>query len=103
MEGLAEHAVLDCCGEDYLIKGNRTYSNDEMERIWHHQFEQNIDVRRSESLHDRLLYGQSFSRSMLGYTIGYYLVEKYRKKDKDFTINKSFKTPAEQFLLPNNE
>ena len=67
MEGSAEHAVLDCCGEDFIIKWNKIYATGEMERIWRQHYKQHINMKTSDPLHDRLLYGQSFSKPMLGY------------------------------------
>jgi uncharacterized protein YjaZ len=99
MEGLAEHAVLDYCGKQYLLRWNSLYSTEALEKIWIMEYKPNLNVKYGERLHGQLLYGRPFSRPLLGYTMGFYLVDRYRKNNENFSIPSSISVPSEQFII----
>lgn len=102
MEGLAEHAVLDYCGSQYLRYPEIHKKTEELHELWEKLYKKHLHVKKSDPLHEKLLNGTIYSTPFLGYIIGFYLVSLYREKLQNFTINNSFTIPAEAFI-PNEQ
>ncbi|MCU9612443.1 DUF2268 domain-containing protein [Caldibacillus lycopersici] len=96
MEGLAEQAVLLQCGREYVSKWNYTYSENELNKYWEKSFLPNLNIKISNRKHDDLLYGKGVGKPLLGYAMGYYLVEHY-KKSNSISIQETLTLPAEAF------
>lgn len=77
MEGLAEFAVSEYCGESYLAPWITNYQTKEIEELITEKFKPNFDIKRSDSLHDKLLFGHGTMPKMAGYAVGYKLVKDY--------------------------
>ena len=73
MEGLAEHAVRDECGKEYAAKWNQFYDERRLVKAWHDIYRHYLHLKKTDPLHDRLLYG-SHAGPLTGYQIGYYLI-----------------------------
>jgi uncharacterized protein YjaZ len=101
-EGLAEHAVREYCGEEYVASWTTAYEGKELSYYYEKWIQPNLDITRVNPLHDHLLLGQKNYPKMLGYAAGYYLVKKARKDKKKVTnlfIGKpsTFFIPKESF------
>ncbi|MFA1818781.1 DUF2268 domain-containing protein [Virgibacillus oceani] len=77
LEGLAEQAVHEKLGEDYVASWCKYYSDEMLEKWWKTKLSPNSNISKSDRNHQALLYGLHFQPKMLGYSVGYYLVQKY--------------------------
>lgn len=97
IEGLAEYAVLKNCGPDYLAKWCKMYSDKELSKLWERYVSKNLHIKKSEKLHDEILYGGRRVPPLLGYAIGFNIVEKYYQKNR-YSTKTSFAKNAENYL-----
>ncbi|SHF92100.1 DUF2268 domain-containing protein [Ornithinibacillus halophilus] len=94
LEGLAENAVREYCGEDNLASWTTYYSEDQLEDMYQKIIKPNESLSTFERKHNEILYGMKFYPKMAGYCVGFYLVKNYminnRCKIKDtLPINSS--------------
>lgn len=82
MEGLAELAVRENCGETYNATWCHLYEPEEMKKYWEEKVKEHMNIKKTEKKHDELLYGFARNPSMIGYCIGYYLVTTFHAKRK---------------------
>ncbi|WP_312095505.1 DUF2268 domain-containing putative Zn-dependent protease [Niallia sp.] len=82
MEGLAELAVKENCGEAYNASWCSIYDKDTIKRFWDKELKDYLDVKKTEEKHDQLLYGYGRYPRMIGYNSGFYLVNNYHSKKK---------------------
>lgn len=92
LEGLAEHAVLERLGKEYLGNWTSLYTNEQLKRMWDRIILPNYDLPKHHPKHPLLLYGQRTYPQMIGYSTGFYLVQnyvrEYASKTKDlFTLS----------------
>ena len=97
MEGLAELAVKENCGEKYHANWCHLYEEEELVNYWEITLKDLLDVKKTEPLHDQLLYGLGRYPNMIGYCTGFYLVEQFHRK-KNMSESKYFTIESEQFL-----
>ncbi|WP_283249432.1 DUF2268 domain-containing putative Zn-dependent protease [Bacillus sp. FJAT-49736] len=100
LEGLAEHAVEEYCGEKYLAEWTRGYSDKQLKRFWHSDFKERLSIDRRNWMHDDLLFGRKFVPRMMGYAIGYKIISEY-KKHHPFTIQKTLSESSKSLLIDN--
>lgn len=98
IEGLAEYSVLVHCGRNYLADWCTMYSGDELDDYWERYIEGNLDIKKSESRHDDLLYGTGRIPKLLGYAAGFKIVEDYYGHNH-YSTKLSFALPAKKYLL----
>lgn len=102
LEGLAENAVHERCGETYVASWTTYYSDTELRKLWNQLIYPNRKLPKSLRKHYNLLYGLHFYPKMAGYSVGYYLVKKYLQKyhlsSKDILA-----IPSEKIAQINNE
>jgi len=96
-EGLAEHAVLEYCGEKYLAQSTKQYADRQLLRYWKSHFKDNLSRKKKESIHDQLLYGKSLLPNMIGYALGFKLIEDF-KKNEGFKTTRYIKKDSSVFL-----
>jgi uncharacterized protein YjaZ len=101
LEGLAENAVRERVGEDYLASYQKYYSNDQLEHIWNTLIKPNQNSKKSERKHLQLLYGLGSYPSMAGYCIGYYLVKRCLEKN-NMTTSEILEWPSEKVINIDN-
>lgn len=77
LEGLAEHAVNERIGKEFLAAWTSYYSEEQLKTMWNKIVLPNKDVPIGDRKHQNLLYGLRFYPKMLGYCVGYYLIDKY--------------------------
>lgn len=81
LEGLAEHAVFERFGKDYLSSWTSTYTNNELDNIWNKHIYPHRNILKIDPKHNDLLYGGYKYPKMSGYCAGYYLVKKYMESN----------------------
>ncbi|WP_217585785.1 DUF2268 domain-containing protein [Lentibacillus saliphilus] len=79
MEGLAENAVREYVGENYVAKWTALYSKTELDKILNTIIVPHKDITRHDSKFEQLLYGSHFHPPMAGYCAGYHTVKSYIK------------------------
>lgn len=94
-EGLAEHAVKECCGQQYLARWTTAYSDKQLKHCWNHYFSKFLHVKKQDPLHDDLLYGRKKVPKMIGYAVGYALASNY-KSEKNLSIRASFSIDSQK-------
>ncbi|UAL48624.1 DUF2268 domain-containing protein [Sutcliffiella horikoshii] len=82
IEGLAESAVKSLVGKEYTSSWTSYYTDKELENFLNKYIIPNKEVKKSERDHMKLLYGKGFYPKMLGYCVGYYLIQKILKEEK---------------------
>lgn len=97
MEGLAEKAVEKYCGKDYLADWCRKYSDKDIKKWWDSYVFPNLCRKKNERIHDQILYGVGRYPSMLGYSVGYHIVERFYR-EKNFSAKASFSISPEELL-----
>ncbi len=85
-EGLAEYAVKEYCGEEYLSKWVHSYSDEQLEEFWKRLVIDELTLGQDNPRHDQILKGKGNYPQMLGYAIGYHLVNQYSKNSGEHTI-----------------
>jgi uncharacterized protein YjaZ len=98
IEGLAEYSVLVHCGRNYLADWCTMYSGAELDDYWERFIEGNLDIKKSESRHDDLLYGAGRIPKLLGYAAGFKIVEDYYRHNH-YSTKLSFALPAKKYIL----
>ncbi|RHW43209.1 hypothetical protein D1B31_00595 [Neobacillus notoginsengisoli] len=98
MEGLAEYAVFHECGPEYLGEWCTLYGEEGLGKFWKQLLRNNLNKKKTDKIHNLLLYGGKGVPRLLGYSYGFYLVDTYYKR-KDFFIKSSFEISAKPFVL----
>lgn len=98
LEGLAEHAVEEFCGEKYVAKMSKGYSDQLLERYWQSDFRGRLNVLKKERMHDDLLFGKKLVPHMMGYALGFKIIEEY-KKEFPFSTQTKIDTPSKELLV----
>lgn len=96
LEGLAENAVAENCGEEYTSDWTRRYSKEKLSFYWNDFISDQLFVQRNDELHDRILFGLGNRPKLIGYAIGYEIVKQY-KQCENFTEKTSFHLSAVEF------
>ncbi|WP_280769267.1 DUF2268 domain-containing putative Zn-dependent protease [Salipaludibacillus daqingensis] len=98
MEGLAEWEVGNRLGKDYLAPWTTVYSEDEIKDWWFRLYQHRIHLTGRVS-HYPFLYGNIDGiPPMMGYQIGYHLVNKYLKQSLNVDSEMILNIPAHHFL-----
>lgn len=96
LEGLAEHAVLMNCGEQYTGEWSRRYSTETLAGYWENGLSEKLFITRKDKMHDQLLFGLGNRPRLLGYAMGFEMVKQYKQRE-NFTEKASFKIPSKVF------
>lgn len=80
LEGLAEHAVLERFGKEYLASWTSYYDSSIQQKLWKRFVQPNKDISVQNPKHNHILYGLKLYPKMTGYSVGYYLVNNYIQK-----------------------
>lgn len=97
LEGLAEFAVEECCGMDYLGKWCHLYSIEQIEKLGKKYLSENLSLKKDTNLHEQLLFGGGKYPELLGYAAGYAIVKKYKENEK-FSLKDSFSISSDKFV-----
>ncbi|WP_144462948.1 DUF2268 domain-containing protein [Siminovitchia fortis] len=77
LEGMAENAVRERLGTEFMSNWTSYYPNKKLEKIWRRLVYPNRNVLKTSPKHQNILYGLRSYPKMAGYCVGYYLVKKY--------------------------
>ncbi|QOR67565.1 Zn-dependent protease [Cytobacillus suaedae] len=97
LEGLAECAVKERFGDQYLAPYIRYYTESQLEEMWNTIIKPNVSIIKSTREHDKLLYGQKLLPKMVGYCVGYHLVHK-KLMEQNAGINELLSYSTEEFI-----
>ncbi|NMD70797.1 DUF2268 domain-containing protein [Bacillus sp. DNRA2] len=97
LEGVAEVAVEAECGSNYLAPWCTRYTEKQLTELWKKYVADHLSVKKMESLHDQILFGERGFPTMLGYAAGYLLAKKYYH-DRPFSIGDTFTVKSHKFL-----
>lgn len=97
LEGLAERAVLERLGEDYLANWTSIYSVEVAEKYWERWLKPNLNLRKIDITHDDYLYGNGKIPKWIGYNVGYHLVSSYVKSERK-SIDEVLSIPTKEIL-----
>lgn len=75
LEGLAEAAVAERYSEAYHAPWTQYYTKQEAIRFWCRYIKNRINVYRGTTEHERVLNGWAIYPDMLGYAVGFHLVQ----------------------------
>jgi uncharacterized protein YjaZ len=98
MEGLAEKAVEERVGTQYLAPWTSVYNEERSYRLYHRFLQKNIHKTKEEMDPFPFLYGSNLYPKWIGYNAGWHIVNQYMKKSKGKTtafFKKSSKTILE--------
>jgi uncharacterized protein YjaZ len=101
IEGLAEYAVLVNCGRQYLAEWCSMYSEKEIIELWAKYLQDQLDKKKHERGHDQLLFGGGRIPNLLGYAVGFKIVEGYYT-NHHYSIKQSFSLPATKYIEEEN-
>jgi uncharacterized protein YjaZ len=95
LEGLAEQAVAEQVGNSYNAALTTYYSDYELERMWNRLIFPAHNLPKQHERHSKILYGLGLYPSMIGYAVGYYLVNQYLQENK-LTSKELLTVPAKE-------
>ncbi|MBA4536460.1 DUF2268 domain-containing protein [Bacillus aquiflavi] len=98
MEGLAESAVNVMLGEEYVSEWTRYYDQNEAIFFYKRFIKPYLHVKHFERKANQLLYGKGFLPKMLGYNVGYHIVQDFLKRNKDITIDDLIKIDSHKII-----
>ncbi|WP_394235426.1 DUF2268 domain-containing protein [Niallia oryzisoli] len=97
MEGFAEHAVTTYCGDSYNANWVSRYSDEELRHYWERDVKKHLQAKRTDPIHDAILFGKFRYPDLLGYSLGYWLIKKASQK-KHFSIQDTFSVKSEKLM-----
>jgi uncharacterized protein YjaZ len=96
-EGLAEDAVREYCGDQYVSVWTKKYSEFLLQKLWNQHIKNELHLKREDARHDQLLLGRGKYPSLIGYAVGYYIVDRYREKHR-LTSMEMMQLDANRFI-----
>jgi len=97
LEGLAEYTVRTIMGEENLAPWIKKYSNTFLESFWTTKFKDQLSIQKKDRLHDSVIYGRGSFPTMVGYCLGYHIVEFYFQT-YPFSEKTSFSISSEEII-----
>ncbi|WP_050614311.1 DUF2268 domain-containing protein [Bacillus testis] len=97
LEGCAEYAVSNLVGEAYLAPWTKRYTEAYLKAYWKNHFKEAISIERKDKRHDQYLLGNNRHPYMIGYSMGYYMVQTYAQ-DQQLAIADTLSFPSEVFI-----
>jgi uncharacterized protein YjaZ len=99
IEGMAEAAVEELYGEEWLSPWAQRYSLEEAKKIWERQFIPALEIK-GLLYHRPFLYGDRKRRlpPWIGYSIGYRIVRSYLQNNESIEQENLYKLSAEEII-----
>lgn len=97
LEGLAEEAVHNRFGKDSLAKWTSLYPIEYVLEQWKKEFQANLHLKKSNTLHNAFMYGSGRVPKWMGYTIGFHLVSSFAK-NTGYDMKEMLHLPSETIL-----
>ncbi|WP_186578655.1 DUF2268 domain-containing protein [Aquibacillus kalidii] len=79
LEGMAELAVKNELGPDHLSNWTSMYSNEFAHKAWNKWIKPNLALKKTNLIHEKIMYGSKVIPKWLGYNVGYHLVSSYNQ------------------------
>lgn len=98
MEGLAESAVKEKVGEAYVSDWTRYYNLRQTIQFYYRYVKNNEQLKQNNRKFHQLLYGKSFFPEMLGYSVGYHIVQNYLHENNISDIGQLLSLKSEVIL-----
>lgn len=98
LEGVAEVAVRQRLGAEFLSKQIRDSSFEDAQILWKRWIEPNLHLSKNNPNHHSLVYGNDEVPKLTGYIVGYFLVDLQYVPEKTKLIE-LMKQPTESFFL----
>ena len=95
MEGLAETAVAECLGKEYLAPWTAMYSLQYAQTCWKKWVHPHLNIKKFNYPHQLLMYGDQSIPKWLGYSIGFHLVQSFIKNTGS-DMHKLLKLPTKE-------
>lgn len=100
IEGMAECAVEELYGEQWLSPWTKRYSVEEAMTIWRKRFVPFLNLKGVKNHHSFLFGDESEGLpNWIGYCIGYKIVQSFLKKRGSLEQHNLYKTPAEKIVV----
>lgn len=97
IEGLAEYTVLKHCGQKYLAEWCSMYSESEILELWDKYFKNKLEKKKNERGHDELLFGSGRIPKLIGYAVGFKIVEEFYKNN-NYSTKASFSLSSKKYI-----
>ncbi|MDF2557093.1 MAG: hypothetical protein K0R71_921 [Bacillales bacterium] len=97
MEGLAEKAVEEYCGKNFVAPWTIGINKKDLDELIFKIYKPNFKIKKTDTKHDAFIYGTNGIPKMAGYAVGYYLVKEYEKEKKLNTFQ-MLPLPSTKFL-----
>lgn len=97
LEGLAELAVLERFKKGFLATWTSLYPIEDAFVQWEKNFKSNLDVKKANTFHNELMYGNDTIPKWMGYNIGFHLVTSFAKK-AEIDMNQMLQLPSKTIL-----
>lgn len=95
MEGLAESAVKEKVGDQSVSEWARYHDKQQAVVFYHRYVKQNEHMKQNRRMFHQLLYGKSFFPDMLGYSVGFHIVQDYLERNKEQKIHQLLRINSE--------
>ncbi|MFZ3589215.1 DUF2268 domain-containing protein [Bacillus sp. DJP31] len=97
LEGLAEHAVREHCGNEFVAYWTKLYSTEQLEKWWSELVYPNKFKHKNDKESQEILYGLKSNPKMLGYCVGFYLID-LLLEEKKYSLKKIEKMKTEKII-----
>lgn len=99
IEGMAEAAVEELYGEEWLSPWARRYTTEEAIEMWKRQFIPSLDIKGVVN-HRPFLYGDRRMKlpQWSGYSIGYRMIKSFLQNNKSIDHEKLYKLSADEII-----
>lgn len=98
MEGLAESAVKEKVGDQSISDWARYYNKKQAVSFYHRYVKQNEQLMQNNRKFHKLLYGRSLFPEMLGYSVGFHIVQDYLEANKEQKIQQLLRMKSETIM-----
>ncbi|WP_096155150.1 MULTISPECIES: DUF2268 domain-containing protein [Bacillus] len=98
IEGLAESAVKEQIGKEWTASWANYYTQEQLEGFYKKIISPHKNIKRIEREHNNILFGKGYYPKMVGYCVGYYLVQK-AMQNKNITYKELFNMSLEDIKL----
>jgi uncharacterized protein YjaZ len=97
MEGLAEDAVHEIVGKEYVAKWCKMLSKENFKFYMEKYLQNHLTLKKGTPKHDQLLFGKGLLPNMLGYTCGYHIIRSFRLENS-YSTKETFTMESEKFM-----
>jgi len=96
IEGLAEAAVEEILGKDYIAIWTKLYQKEDIRTLWETYFHETISLKGKEN-HSPYLFGSRQIPRWAGYAVGYHMIKEAQNHNRA-TVSSFMKKTSEELL-----